>query len=148
LLVDDRLLTERQAIAVAARLMQTNQRECFDLVGLADRLDGGDLPFSLPRRVTAACQTEPRRHPLLRAVTQPLSPQWHLHRRHSTTSAQDAVADQPFDALRRLHAKGLVEIAHARGVRRGEITPRLVLATVQHGHREPERDAARRPFLL
>ena len=31
--VDDRLLTERQAIAVAARLMQTNQRACFDLDG-------------------------------------------------------------------------------------------------------------------
>ena len=31
--VDDRLLTEHQAIAVAERLMQTNQRECFDLDG-------------------------------------------------------------------------------------------------------------------
>lgn len=31
--VDDRLLTERQAIAVAARLMQANQRACFDLDG-------------------------------------------------------------------------------------------------------------------
>ncbi len=31
--VDDRLLTERQALAVATRLMQTNQRACFDLGG-------------------------------------------------------------------------------------------------------------------
>ena len=31
--VDERLLTERQAIAVATRLMQTNQRDCFDLDG-------------------------------------------------------------------------------------------------------------------
>jgi uncharacterized protein len=31
--VDDRLLTERQAIAIASRLMHTNQRECFDLDG-------------------------------------------------------------------------------------------------------------------
>lgn len=31
--VDERLLTERQAIAIAMRLMQTNQRDCFDLDG-------------------------------------------------------------------------------------------------------------------
>ncbi len=31
--VDDRLLTERQAIAIATRLMQTNQRDCFDIDG-------------------------------------------------------------------------------------------------------------------
>jgi predicted TIM-barrel fold metal-dependent hydrolase len=31
--VDERLLTERQAIAIATRLMQTNQRACFDLDG-------------------------------------------------------------------------------------------------------------------
>ena len=31
--VDERLLTERQAIAIATRLMQTNQRDCFDLDG-------------------------------------------------------------------------------------------------------------------
>ncbi len=31
--VDDRLLTERQAIAIARRLMQTNQRDCFDIDG-------------------------------------------------------------------------------------------------------------------
>jgi uncharacterized protein len=31
--VDDRLLTERQAIALATRLMRTNQEECFDLAG-------------------------------------------------------------------------------------------------------------------
>lgn len=31
--VDDQLLTERQVIAIATRLMQTNQRECFDLDG-------------------------------------------------------------------------------------------------------------------
>lgn len=31
--VDDRLLTEPQAIAIAERLMQTNQRDCFDIEG-------------------------------------------------------------------------------------------------------------------
>jgi predicted TIM-barrel fold metal-dependent hydrolase len=31
--VDDRLLSERQAIALATRLMRTNQKECFDLAG-------------------------------------------------------------------------------------------------------------------
>ncbi len=31
--VDDGLLTERQAIAIATRLMQTNQRDCFDIEG-------------------------------------------------------------------------------------------------------------------
>lgn len=31
--VDDRLLTERQAVALATRLMRTNQEECFDLAG-------------------------------------------------------------------------------------------------------------------
>lgn len=31
--VDDRLLTEREAIAIATRLMQTNQHDCFDLDG-------------------------------------------------------------------------------------------------------------------
>ena len=31
--VDDRLLTEREAIALATRLMRTNQEECFDIAG-------------------------------------------------------------------------------------------------------------------
>jgi predicted TIM-barrel fold metal-dependent hydrolase len=31
--VDDGLLTERQAIALATRMMRTNQEECFDIAG-------------------------------------------------------------------------------------------------------------------
>ena len=36
--VKDGFLTEGEAIAVASRLMQNNQRDCFDLVGLRSRL--------------------------------------------------------------------------------------------------------------
>ncbi len=44
--VDDRLLTERQAVALATRLMRTNQEECFDLAGTraAIRATAGDVP--------------------------------------------------------------------------------------------------------
>ena len=31
--VDERLLAEREAIALATRLMRTNQLECFDIAG-------------------------------------------------------------------------------------------------------------------